>query len=543
MRSRFAARRGARGAIVPLTAMAMVILVLSVAFAIDLGRLASERRSMQADADVIALDLARLADGQQTEMEIKDSAQYADVLARSADANGVDPTESLKVEYGIYDPATDAFDDAGEPPNAVRVTASNTIDYHFATVAGFDEGSTQRTAIAALDAVAGFQVGSRLLSIDPGQASILDRVFTQALGESPELNAVGYQGLLNARIPLRRLAIDLVGGSPDQLAGATVEARRFYLVAADIMEAPPQSNTAAATALRAIAADVDSNVMLKMDRLMRIDQGGETAAANASLDLFSLVTGSAFAIDGVNTFSIPSLNIGVGGASTNVSVTVIEKPRFAFGPVGTSVNTQQASVDIVTQLANVPIDILGLAGARVSGTIPISLSLAGATGTLDSIDCKAPSISVGLEPQPVTVEGGMDLAVSARVLFATIPVASVTVPFDSPIAVSGTSAGASFLYPDEFLPDVGSGAMKPARTATLDLDGGLASAEGDVQVSLAGLLSLNVSASINTHVVEPVTAGVSQLITNQLDRLLGLDIGGADLGAIDMDCTAIKLVA
>jgi hypothetical protein len=357
------------------------------------------------------------------------------------------------------------------------------------------------------------------------------------------LTAVGYQGLLNTTIPLGPLSTGLSLASPDELADATVNAKQFYLAAAQVMQ--NQGNTAAANALNVIGASTNNSLMLDMGKLMKVEQGGNEAAANASVDLYSLVTGSVFAINGTNAISIPSLTIGVAGASTTISLSVIEKPRFNFGHEGITVTTEQATLGLTTTLTNIGLSVLGLTGAKVSGTIPLSLSLAGATGTLTDIDCGRPGITVGLTPQPLTVTGGVDLTVSANViLLGTVPVAKATVPVSSPITVTGTSGGASFLYPSEFMPQVGTGGMKASPTNSLTLPGPLTLSSGKITLlGVVPLLDAGVLATaLNTTVINPVTTAVSGVITTQLNQLLGIDIGGADIGALNMECESVKLV-
>ena len=52
-----------RGATLPILAVTLPVLILMTAFAVDLGRQRMDRRTMQARADVVSLDLLRLADG------------------------------------------------------------------------------------------------------------------------------------------------------------------------------------------------------------------------------------------------------------------------------------------------------------------------------------------------------------------------------------------------------------------------------------------------------------------------------------------------
>src|SRR5688500_5676316 len=92
-----------RGATLPLVALLLPVLMLMTAFAIDLGRQRSSRRTMQARADIIALDMARLADGRtETEILAGNLEQLpADVaLIQSAARNNV-TVAKIEVDWGI----------------------------------------------------------------------------------------------------------------------------------------------------------------------------------------------------------------------------------------------------------------------------------------------------------------------------------------------------------------------------------------------------------------------------------------------------------
>ncbi|MGH9275543.1 MAG: pilus assembly protein TadG-related protein, partial [Acidimicrobiales bacterium] len=49
-----------RGATLPIVALILPVLIIMTAFAVDLGRQRSSRRTMQARADIVALDMVRL---------------------------------------------------------------------------------------------------------------------------------------------------------------------------------------------------------------------------------------------------------------------------------------------------------------------------------------------------------------------------------------------------------------------------------------------------------------------------------------------------
>ena len=79
-----------RGAVIPIVALALPVIMLMVAFAVDLGIQRSNRRTMQARADIIALDLGRLANGRTLYEILNDSSpSYFNALQGSADRNEV----------------------------------------------------------------------------------------------------------------------------------------------------------------------------------------------------------------------------------------------------------------------------------------------------------------------------------------------------------------------------------------------------------------------------------------------------------------------
>ncbi len=534
-----------RGATVPIVALLLPVLILMVAFAVDLGIQRSNRRTMQARADIVALDMVRLTDGR-TEAAILADPDYLLLLNGSATRNEV-PVSALTVDFGTWNGTAFTPTGPSDVPGAVQVVARQEQDYFFQP----GSGTVTRTAVATVNEIAGFQIGSRLLAIDSTQSALLNSLFSQTIGGSLNLSAVSYQGLLGANISLAQLAAQLGFGSPDELADATVSANDFYLAAAQVME--NQGNTAAATALQAIAAQTTTSTTLDVGDLMQVEQGGEEAAANASVDLFSLITGSIFAIDGTSTLSIPGLTVAVPGAASTITLNVTERPRIKFGRVGASVTTQQASIGINTVLTNftgITLPLIG--GLRISGTIPMNISVAGATGTLTAIDCLRPGIDVGLTPNPISITAGVDLDIAAVVdLLGPLPpppallqIAEANIAFTTPIAATGTSTGASFLYTSEFLPSVGIGTMKPANTTSFTLPGPLTLTPGTSVRSL-GVISVPLPAlttALNDSIINPISTALTALVANQLNDLLGLNIGGADIGALDMKCNGARLV-
>ena len=76
-----------RGAVIPLVALLLPVLLVMVAMAVDLGRQRSDRRLAQAGADVVALDMIRIVEGRTLDQVLSDPATST-ALTDSADRNG-----------------------------------------------------------------------------------------------------------------------------------------------------------------------------------------------------------------------------------------------------------------------------------------------------------------------------------------------------------------------------------------------------------------------------------------------------------------------
>jgi uncharacterized membrane protein len=552
--------RGDRGLTLPILVLVMSTLIIMVATAVDLGRQRADRRLAQSGADAVALDMIRIVEGRTLDEVVSDPDTVI-ALSESAERNDfgnavgsvVDAhtPRVTNIEWGELgddedgssfvplspvagvDTDLDGTDDLDEVPTAVRITAERTTDYFFQP----GEKGVTRLAIATEDKRATFQLGTRLASVDTAQAALLNTVLGQALGGVLNVSVLDYQGLVGGTVNLGDLAADLGFGSPDELADATVNASDLYLATAQVMA--DGGNTAAASVFNQAAATVDSNAAVQMGDLLDFEQGGPEDQANASIDAFTLLQGSAYAINGTSTLSVPSLAVTIPNvASTSLALNVTEQMKTVTGRVGATGSTRQASTDL-----QVSLNPTTVAGLRISGTVVLHVEIAGGTGRLSDIDCGRPGISVGLAPRPVHTTSTVDLDVSATVpLLGTVKVADV-VGNAANVTTQGTSNGASFDHPTDFLPDVGTGTMVASNPTSLGVAGAANVTTGSV--TLLGIplgpTSGAIVAAVNT-LLNPVLTSLDTFVVNNLSTQLGLNLGGADIGAVDMTCRSVKLV-
>ena len=144
-----------RGAILPLTALVLTTLIGFAALVIDIGFGAQNTRDLQRVADLVAVDVSRLLNGQ-TVNEVQIAADNQAVT--SAANNGFTITRvgtgtfrsgdrELLVTLGYYGDIPDTINVVEPPtsftpasgtqqPNGVRVIARDTQQYYFGRITG-----------------------------------------------------------------------------------------------------------------------------------------------------------------------------------------------------------------------------------------------------------------------------------------------------------------------------------------------------------------------------------------------------------------------
>jgi len=564
------------GTVLIVVCIAMVAMIGATGLAIDIGRVTMNNRTLQAGADVIALDAGRALSGQTAAQLSGSTGGVVVAVQASATRNNV-PFSKLTVDLGTLSGST--FTTIATPvvngavqtvnstsvPNAVRVTAGGTVNFLFDMSHPHGSKTTTRSAIATMQNEGGFSIGSSLLSISSGNSTVLGALF----GDSFHLNAVSYTGLVGASLSLRQIGLNMPASvgvlSPTQLLSTSVSVNNFMLASIAALNA--QGNTTAATVLNNMILNASTTGTVKLGDFVTVAAGAENAAADASLDVLGLLTSSAMIMEknSGHALSIPTTSISIPGiTSITASATVISPAAVYFGPVGGSVSTAQVQLSInpVINIGTNPAsnktpcnltlsNLLGLVGCvlyllgmpigvTLNGSLPINLTAAGATGTLAAINCAAPSITVSSTTQAVNLNAAANLNVDVTLAGSNIlNAASVNIAAGAKTTPSTTST--TFLYP---------GGFGPSNAQTV----------GPASLGLSGLLnvtSANVSV-LNSSLLSGVTSGLIQgLVTPLLNTLLGsldtaltlplqalgVKLGGADIAALGYSCNGLRLAA
>lgn len=384
-------RRRDRGAVIPMVALSLTVLMTMTAFAVDLGRMRTERRDLQADADALALDAVQMIHGLDAAAALPVAQAEA---AASAVRNNVDPSEIQSVEVGTWDVPTQTFTVMTSGfPDSVRVILTDMVDmfFDFST----DERSVTRTGVAKAVAQTRGELGSVVAGIQPDvydpttgcavgasaslQMTVMNYVYTELLGITAEssiggtvaagvdenrscqisgpndglaLDAASYRGMAATDVAFRDLATFLGAGSPDELLDLEVTQAEVLEATAQALqngEDPTTTRYQVGSQLLAIAGELDTTTTFVFgdvyagEDLGTVDSpvdgsvvgGGTGSAADASLNALDLLFATATAIDGENfvgadgDLNVP-LPLGTGGALVNVpmKVHVIERPQW-----------------------------------------------------------------------------------------------------------------------------------------------------------------------------------------------------------------------
>ncbi|HEX7717693.1 MAG TPA: hypothetical protein VF416_10420 [Marmoricola sp.] len=538
MRLRWAVARRRRdedGVIAVVVALVMCFVFIPLAsFAVDIGMQRVATRDMQALADVVALDLARQIDGRPYS-ELEPNLQSW--ATRSADRNGgIGRSRAVQAELGIVDESkystadpgaifTPVTSDAGGVPNAVRVTASTVVD--FSLHGG--SGGVARQAIARSQSSACFRVGSFALNLNSAKSALLNPLLNDALN----LSVVSYTGLASANVSLLGLSTAMGLGSPSELFKLDhLSLNDLYLAAADALSAEGGSAANVALLNQLATASLSALPHIRFSDLVSMDSGAGSAL-QASINVLDLVAGSAFIANGTNALAIPSITAGVPNvAGVTASLHVIQAPILRCGHLGSSVHTSQVTLDVTATLAS-----LNLLGLAATSKVTFHLSLADATGTLTKIVCGPPD---GMDVAIASSLSQISSSLSVDLKLLGLKVAEVDGDVGT-LAPAGTSTVSIRIPPNAYNQPVssGSGAVIPQ----LDLS--------NLSITVLGFLGLGVSSSsvlgavysgIVSPIVNPLTTNLNNVVTGPLSSLLGLELGGADVFAVQKpSCNDVTL--
>ncbi|MDQ3977960.1 MAG: hypothetical protein M3314_00185 [Actinomycetota bacterium] len=521
-------RRDERGAVLFLAVAGVILSTIAAALAVDLGRLAAEKRTDQKVADLAALDGVR---------GLPDDLAVAAAVDGSLSRNSFpfsDAGFDRVVEIGYIDGAN-GFVVSNTRKEAVRVTVVSPHKNTFLP----GERTVSAAAVATADGRAQLWIGSNAANFDSSSIPVLNPVLTQFLGLNPAttLSLVGYQGLANGSVSLREIAAaDASLGTPDQLLNSTVNVKKLALATVQALNNRPGSDTAAVaarTALGSFASNIDTAMTVRLLDLLAVQQPASDAVLDSQINVFDLIVGAGQAstaakiASGQNFISVPGLTVGIPNlASSTLKLWVIEAPRISVlgpascnpaltGPCVTNVQTAQVQVELNTRIsvgAGCPGSLLCVADLQ----LPFVISAAKGTASLTAVRCGA---AAGLSEADVRIDtAGADVRASGSARLGIAPAVPLAL---GPMPVVAGQEFKTFSGP-------------PFPTAVQS-----ASAQGLV---LKNLISAVPVLGPVLGVVNPVLDDIDARILAPLFKGLGLSFAGADVKTLQILCGTPTLV-
>ncbi len=430
--------RGERGATSVLVAVLMAgVLLVSAAFAVDLGQQRVVRRDVQAVADVVALDMARELDGRTanlySESAMNDVMRAS--LARNRTALGGEiPGSEVTWEFlatgvgGAW--VTLAKTSTTGVPTAIRVRAKSDTSLAFGGFTGRERGAATRTAIASSsEPSVCFSVGTNLLDLNTAD-NFLVQMLNGILGidllaiSTSVVGPGGVVALQNAQIPLLGLSAALGVGTVEGLVTSTqpITVGALLSASADVLRKDSSNlvNLNAAAILDALSLKATlATPTLVVGEIL--DLGPDPSSAlHAKIGVLDLLNALVY-VAGQDAQGDPhavgaSLPLNLGALGTlDTQVTIIELPKITCGnpnrPGPTPVTATSAQIrltttlnlptgtglltDLLTGLSNTLTQLLTLGGlfestqeriktGSLSSTLKLTITTAKSTATLRS---------------------------------------------------------------------------------------------------------------------------------------------------------------
>ena len=488
-----------RGVIAILAALLLTVMILGTALAVDITGRVMELRRDQATADLGALDAAwGIGTG-----------TYQTLAYASALRNGVDHTKTgIAVTANLATFANGTCTAGGASPNAVQVAVTTPYSDFF----GASHSELTRYACAANSGKAQFSIGTTLISINAG---------LNALGTSSTLGLVGYQGLASGNVTLGALATQLGFGalSPDQVLAQNVTVGQLLSASSGLLNA--NGNPTAAAQLSTLAAAINlashGSTTANLGKLLNLQQG-TGVGLGAGINLLQTVEGGLQLANqnaGINlglAVNSPLLSaLGLQSLSTSVSA-IVPPTMSPYGPIGISATNSQATVAVTLGIC--VLNVLGVCTASV--TVPMNITLGGATGTLTAIDCASGSptdIKVGTAFQAVNVAVN-DAGVGVVGLTLVGASGGVTVA-NNPVAGSTINEPTNFNF-------VNPNNTPNSTTPTpVSVSASLGPTTSNLTINVLGVLSTSV---VSTLVNSALTSDIPVII-NAISSTLGANVG------------------
>lgn len=555
-------------------ALAMPLVITSMALAIDYGYLTVQKREMQSSVDLAAI--AAAANVSAAEKAVLNHFANNGLNYGVSTPNGLLTIDGKTLPPGdistakldgvatvtrgryVPDPSVDAgqrFIKDATPTDAVQVMLERKGDIFLASIfSAPPDLSVYGTA--ASSKIAAFSVGSRLASLNDG---LLNSILGQMLGTTISLKVMDYQALIDADIDIQPFLkiiatrLNLTAASYEDVLKANLTMPQL-LASMRLVQGLSGTVTAA---LKSIELSTSSDKrtftlaqILNLDpkKSLQVDAGSDWAMRVSALQI---VSAAAAIANGENQIALNAVAGLPGIASAKVKLAIgeppVETPSHRLGTPGAAIRTAQTRLAVEVNVDG----LAALAGIRIR--LPIYVELAYAEAKLADIRCYGgtpENASVSVDAVPGIAEiaiGDVDPAVlsnfssDARVQRAKL-VDALVVKIDALAHVEAQNLKPTRL---SFSPsEVAARSIKTVSTKdilTSTTQTLLNNLDLNIQVLFLTLGSPTIVQQALAQTLGAVTKPVDDLLYNLL-LLVGVRVGEADVRVTGVKCQSPVLV-
>lgn len=560
-----------RGAMGLFGIMTLLLATLFVALAVDTGRLLMEQRRMQTVADMAALDASALA-GHCGEGDLS----QVEALAQASAARNnhiISAGKTLDISLGRIDIGAAGLRQftttSADSATAVKVIAAKSVPASF--FAGGILGrrvNLTASAVAERQGIAGFVAGSSLIGLSDQQAGLLNSLLGGILGSPVSLNVLSYQGIAAANITLADLVeASAAIASTEELLSSNLSLSGWLNLYADAVNASDAVDVGLSAAMQSLITANVNDLTAQFSDIVAVTTDSPEAAAEAGVNLFDLLTTTAFVANGSQSISLP-LSVNLPGNLLNVTtqLNITEPPKIAIGPPGrnaegqwrTYIETVQFDLTTLVQ-STVDLSLAGLVGAKAEIDLALQLDMAQGSAWLQTLQCgqinnNRAIVTIGVQPgtamlnlarasDPNAETANIDVS-ATLLLLGRVPVANVGVGLDIPLQ---NPTPTELIYevnladPDAF-PRSQQASTAPG-LAISNISNGI-----ETNVTLLGVISLPlldqlIADALLAQVLTPLLSEIGSNTIDPLLSVLGLEIGAmhVNLFTVEVDRPDLKI--
>ncbi|NVZ71046.1 pilus assembly protein TadG-related protein [Pseudomonas costantinii] len=403
-----------RGVIGLMGAGTLGLALLFLLLVVDSGRLYLEKRKLQRVVDTAALEA--VSRGGKCAAPSINAAQFA---VESATRNNftVDANRTLAVACGTLTTGADFMRTFSANPakaDAIQVIATHrvatSIAHALLTLFSAQPVSLttllSATAVAAAPAppVASLTVRSTLLTVDSTKSAVLNGLIGGLLGGKLQLDAVGWNGLINTDISLLNyldalaIRLNVSAGNYDQLLKTDATVGQLIQAAIDVLKVGGDAVKVVINNLEAIKLIAPGTQILHLGDLVNIQNGTDKSALDVNLQLFNLIQGFVQLSNKANAVAVDLPVDVLGLLNITVMTRVIEPAQISAIGNPQLIATQPIFVRTaqVRTLISVKLPIVTVVNNVLGGLVQLLNDvLGGLLGLLDPNCCLVTSLEIG----------------------------------------------------------------------------------------------------------------------------------------------------